>query len=81
MTVTMTPPLGGKSTFKATMAGTGSLGGATWKVLLPATEAGGDFTASAKCTGCTNATSVELRHLTFGDVWVWYLTCFNHYLR
>ena len=66
VTVTVTPPLGGKSRFAATMAG----GQGTWKVLLPPTEAGGDYSASAACSGCTNTSSVELHHLTFGDLWV-----------
>lgn len=46
-------------------------GSGHWKVLLPATQAGGDYTATASCTsGCTNSTPVGLKHLTFGDVWV-----------
>ena len=42
--VAVTPALAGKSTFEAEMFADG-----TWKVLLPPTEAGGDYSATASC--------------------------------
>jgi sialate O-acetylesterase len=41
----------------------------TWKAVLHPTAAGGDYTITAKCTGCTNATTAKLAHVTFGDMW------------
>jgi len=40
-----------------------------WKACLQPHKAGGDFTITAKCTGCSNTTAAVLRHVTFGDVW------------
>ena len=47
--VTVTPALGGKSSFPAEMYADG-----TWKVLLPPTPAGGAYSATATCAKCTN---------------------------
>ena len=41
----------------------------TWKALLHPATAGGDYTITAKCTGCTNTTTATLQHATFGDMW------------
>lgn len=41
----------------------------TWKALLRPTAAGGDYTITAICEGCTNTTSATLEHVTFGDMW------------
>lgn len=41
----------------------------TWKALLHPTAAGGDYTITAKCTGCTNTSTATLAHVTFGDMW------------
>ena len=43
--------------------------GGGWKACLPPTAAGGDYTVTATCTGCTNTTAAVLEHVTFGDVW------------
>jgi hypothetical protein len=42
---------------------------ATWKALLKPTAAGGSYTITATCTGCTGNTTVVLTTATFGDVW------------
>ena len=44
-------------------------GSGSWKACLKPTAAGGDFTLTATCTGCTNKTPAVLEHVTFGDVW------------
>ena len=41
---------------------------ATWKALLKPTAAGGSYTITAKCAGCTGNTTAALT-ATFGDVW------------
>jgi hypothetical protein len=41
----------------------------TWKAVLHPTAAGGDYTITAKCTGCTNITTATLSNVTFGDMW------------
>lgn len=41
----------------------------TWKAMLRPTTAGGDYTITAKCTGCTGNTTATLEHVTFGDMW------------
>ena len=50
----------------ATAAADGS-----WKAMLHASPAGGDYTLTATCTsGCTgNLTAHTIRNVTFGDVW------------
>jgi hypothetical protein len=40
----------------------------TWKAVLHPTAAGGDYTITAKCTGCSNGTTATLSHVTFGDM-------------
>ena len=40
-----------------------------WKACLKPQAAGGDFTLTATCTGCTNTTAAKLSHVTFGEVW------------
>ena len=62
--VTLVPAIDGKTAFAADVVGNG-----TWKVLLPPAPAGGNFSASASCTSCTNTTGPTLYNLTFGDVW------------
>lgn len=42
----------------------------TWKVFLPPRPAGLGYTFEASCEGCTNATSVSLSDVGFGDVWL-----------
>ena len=42
----------------------------TWKVLLPARPAGLGYTVAALCSGCTNATGVQLNGVGFGEVWL-----------
>ena len=44
--------------------------GQSWEALLPAQAAGGNYTITASCTGCTNSTPARLSDITFGDVWV-----------
>jgi sialate O-acetylesterase len=63
--VTVTPSLGGKSSFPAQMFGDG-----TWKVLLPPTQAGGSYSATAACAKCANTTATTINNLAFGDIWV-----------
>lgn len=41
----------------------------TWKALLHPTAAGGDYTITAKCTGCGNVSTKTLAHVTYGDMW------------
>jgi sialate O-acetylesterase len=41
----------------------------TWKAVLHPTAAGGDYTVTAKCTGCTGVSTATLAHATFGDMW------------
>jgi len=42
----------------------------TWKAVLHPTAAGGDYTITAKCSGCAaNASTATLNHATFGDMW------------
>ena len=44
----------------------------TWKVLLDAMPAAGDFVATATCAACAGGAGAraQLKNLTFGDVWV-----------
>lgn len=45
---------------------------ATWKALLNPTEAGGNYTIAATCTGCGGDPkywNVSIVNVTFGDVW------------
>jgi hypothetical protein len=44
-------------------------GYARWKAVLPAHDAGGAFTLTASCTGCTKQTSTAISDVTFGDIW------------
>mmetsp|Transcript_25441 Transcript_25441/g.76691 ORF Transcript_25441/g.76691 Transcript_25441/m.76691 type:complete len:695 (-) Transcript_25441:14-2098(-) len=41
----------------------------TWKAVLHPTAAGGDYTITAKCTGCIDVATAALAHVTFGDMW------------
>ena len=41
----------------------------SWKALLPAMPAGGNFTITATCSGCEGNSTLVLRSATFGDVW------------
>lgn len=44
--------------------------GRGWKACLDKTmPAGGSFTVTATCTGCTNSTPAVINEVTFGDVW------------
>jgi sialate O-acetylesterase len=45
------------------------LSNVTWKAVLHPTAAGGDYTITAKCTGCADVTTATLAHVTFGDMW------------
>ena len=44
---------------------------ASWKVLLPPMPAGGNYTVSADCMGCSAdyPTSILIVNVTFGDMW------------
>jgi hypothetical protein len=43
----------------------------SWKALLQPTAAGGNYTITAVCTGCSSsAAPITLSSVTFGDVWV-----------
>ena len=44
---------------------------ASWKALLPPQPAGGNFTVTATCTGCSalGPSTISLSNLVFGDVW------------
>jgi hypothetical protein len=44
---------------------------ASWKALLPPQPAGGNFTVTAVCTGCTAEapSTVSIANVTFGDFW------------
>eukprot|EP00041_Stephanoeca_diplocostata_P018767 m.396690 g.396690 ORF g.396690 m.396690 type:complete len:756 (+) comp21114_c0_seq4:60-2327(+) len=43
---------------------------ASWKALLPPMPAGGSFTITATCTGCTDVNkTITLTNVTFGDMW------------
>eukprot|EP00041_Stephanoeca_diplocostata_P010993 m.177446 g.177446 ORF g.177446 m.177446 type:complete len:685 (-) comp18367_c0_seq2:175-2229(-) len=41
----------------------------SWKALLKPTAAGGNYTITATCTGCTGTTNVTITNVTFGDMW------------
>lgn len=42
----------------------------SWKALLPPMPAGGSFTITATCTGCTDVNkTITLTNVTFGDMW------------
>lgn len=44
----------------------------TWKAYLKPTAAGGNYTISAACTGCTedgSFSNINISNVTFGDVW------------
>ena len=43
-----------------------SVDGSSWQALLPPQQAGGNFTVTVACTGCTNSTPARLEHITFG---------------
>lgn len=42
---------------------------ARWKALLKPAAAGGDYTISVECSGCSNSTRRSVSDVTFGDVW------------
>lgn len=42
----------------------------SWKALLQPTPAGGNYTITAECTGCSATASLSLTDVTFGDIWV-----------
>ena len=49
----------------------------TWKAVLRPAAAGGDYTITATCSGCTgNATTATLQHVTFGDMITFLLKCY-----
>eukprot|EP01062_Namystynia_karyoxenos_P082620 TRINITY_DN9336_c0_g1_i1.p1 TRINITY_DN9336_c0_g1~~TRINITY_DN9336_c0_g1_i1.p1 ORF type:complete len:750 (+),score=163.08 TRINITY_DN9336_c0_g1_i1:79-2250(+) len=66
VTVGISPSVGGRTTFSTSVGSDGS-----WKVLLPAKQAGGNYTATAWCTNCGAAAgqNATMTNLTFGDVW------------
>lgn len=43
----------------------------SWKAVLRPAVHGGDFSITARCTGCGNAeaSTATLSHITFGDMW------------
>lgn len=44
--------------------------GGHWKACLAPQKAGGDYTVTATCTGCSDTkAAVSVEHVTFGDVW------------
>eukprot|EP00038_Savillea_parva_P025920 m.50173 g.50173 ORF g.50173 m.50173 type:complete len:698 (-) comp7211_c0_seq2:133-2226(-) len=44
-------------------------GTSLWHACLDPQQAGGSYTLTAVCTGCTNSTPAVLQRVTFGDVW------------
>ena len=43
---------------------------ARWKALLHPADAGGNYTVTAACTGCTApGSTAAIEDVTFGDVW------------
>ena len=44
---------------------------ASWKALLPPQTAGGNYTITAACSGCSagEAPSVSISNVAFGDIW------------
>ena len=40
-----------------------------WKAFLRPTKAGGNYTITATCTGCHNASQTTITNVTFGDMW------------
>jgi hypothetical protein len=44
---------------------------ASWKVLLPPMPAGGNYTVSAECTGCSSEypSTISISNVAFGDMW------------
>ena len=44
---------------------------ASWKALLPPQPAGGNYTVTAVCTGCSQMgpSSVSIDNVAFGDLW------------
>ena len=44
---------------------------ASWKALLPPQPAGGNFTVTAVCTGCSlqGPSTISISNVAFGDVW------------
>lgn len=50
----------------------------TWKAFLKPAPAGGNFTISAVCTGCTedgSFSNINITNVTMGDVWYVSLVC------
>ena len=45
---------------------------ASWKALLPPQAAGGNFTVTAVCTGCSEGapSTVSISNVAFGDIWL-----------
>lgn len=64
VTVTVSPAIQGETSFVVNVNADGS-----WKVLLPAAKAGGNYSASAACSDCANTSATILYNLTFGDIW------------
>ena len=46
-----------------------TINGSGWIAYLRPQAAGGDFTLTAECIGCTNQSASVLSNVTFGDVW------------
>ena len=40
-----------------------------WKALLQPTKAGGDYTITATCTGCSGNSTISISNVAFGDMW------------
>eukprot|EP01043_Picozoa_sp_COSAG02_P046236 COSAG02_NODE_4308_length_5527_cov_3.908438_5_plen_147_part_00 len=46
------------------------ISGGHWKACLAPQKAGGDYTVTATCTGCSGTkAAASIEHVTFGDVW------------
>ena len=72
ITVSLTGPAGYAYTAPPTTVASSadSALDATWKVLLPPRPAGFNYTITAACVGCSNATSAVLADVGFGDVYI-----------
>ena len=69
VTVTDTAANGGEASYSVNAE---VFPGGTWKALLKPNAAGGNFTISAECKGCSTKSidaALPLQDVTFGDVW------------
>jgi len=69
VTLTLAGALDGGAPYNRTFEAAAAADG-TWKVLLDAMPAFGQFSATLACAACAGAPVVVIRNQTFGDVWV-----------